>query len=91
MLEARARRRGHRAALAVAGATLRRGGGAPETDAELVDVELVDDLLVPADQRADRGDLVVAGSRFRARPFGQLSDGGGKALAASQQLVQVFA
>jgi hypothetical protein len=45
-------------------------------------------LIVAADQRAQRGDLLVAGGRLATRPVGQLRNRGRETLAAGQQLCQ---
>jgi hypothetical protein len=54
-------------------------------------VELVDQLVVAADQRADGGDLLLAEGRVALRPVGERWDGAGEPFAVEQQLMQVVA
>jgi hypothetical protein len=73
------------------GAQAARGGDRLERGGAVGGIEVVDDLIVAADQRPERGDLVVAGAGVPARPLGQLRDGRREPLAAGQQLMQVVA
>src|SRR5438034_7096029 len=56
------------------GAKAARGGDRVEHRGAVGRVELVDDLLVAANQRAHCGDLLVAGGGVAARPVGELRD-----------------